>query len=66
MYATTNEANKVIINVTGKKNINLPIMPGQKSKGTKGARVVSVPESTGKNTSPAAAFAALTIGTLPF
>ena len=45
--------------------MNLPMIPGQNNKGKKGARVVTVPESTGTKTSPAAIFAARTIGTFP-
>ena len=37
----------------------------QNASGIKGASVVIVPENTGKNTSPAAIFAALAIGTFP-
>src|SRR5690349_18105784 len=65
IYATINEADKVTINVTGKKYINSPIIPGQNNKGKKGANVVKVPDNTGKNTSPVATLAACTIGTLP-
>ena len=53
------------INVMGKKYMNLPIMPVQKAKGIKGAKVVIVPVSTGKNTSPAAILAAVLISRLP-
>ena len=45
--------------------MNLPITPGQKANGTKGASTTSVPDNTGKNTSPAAILAALRMGTLP-
>ncbi len=38
--------------------MNSPTIPGQNSSGKKGAMVVRVPESTGTNTSPAAAFTA--------
>ena len=54
-----------MIKVTGKKNINLPIMPGQKASGIKGANVVMVPLSTGKKTSPAACLAAIFIFFFP-
>ena len=40
-------------------------MPVQKAKGIKGAKVVIVPVSTGKNTSPAAILAAVLISRLP-
>ncbi len=59
--ATNKDAPSVMIKVTGRLLMNLPMIPGQKSKGTKGMRVVSVPASTGQNTSPAAAFAARTM-----
>ena len=55
-----------MIKVTGRKNMNFPMIPGQKAKGTKGANVVMVPENTGRNTSPAALLAASLMGTLPF
>ena len=45
--------------------MNLPITPGQKANGTNGASTTSVPDNTGKNTSPAAILAALRMGTLP-
>ena len=41
-------------------------MPFQNNKGINGAKVVRVPEKTGKNTSPAAILAASTILLLPF
>ncbi|MCY1521779.1 hypothetical protein D9M68_566060 [compost metagenome] len=53
------------MSVTGRKNINLPIIPGQNKSGAKGASVVNVPENTGRKTSPAAILAAFTIGILP-
>ena len=56
----------VIINVIGKPFINEPIIPGQNNKGKNGAKVVIVPASTGRNTSPAAFLAAVLIGTFPF
>ena len=65
IYATTNDASKVMIRVIGKKNINLPITPCQNASGINGARVVMVPAKTGRNTSPAAIFAAFLIGTFP-
>jgi len=40
--------------VTGMKYMNLPVIPGQKARGKKGASVVSVPDRIGLNTSPAA------------
>lgn len=46
-YATSNEAVRVIIRVTGKECMNEPITPGQNSKGKKGASVVIVPANTG-------------------
>src|SRR5438045_1116114 len=46
--------------------MNLPMMPGQKSRGKKGARVVNVPDNTGTNTSPAAMRAAMAEEYLPF
>ena len=42
----------------GKYIINLPTMPGQNASGKNGAMVVSVPVKIGRNTSPAAIFAA--------
>ena len=45
--------------------MNLPITPGQKANGINGANTTSVPDNTGKKTSPAAIFAAFRIGTLP-
>ena len=45
--------------------MNSPITPFQKASGINGANVVAVPLNTGKNTSPAAIFAAFFIGTLP-
>ncbi len=45
--------------------MNFPITPGQKARGTKGANTTKVPDNTGMNTSPAAIFAALRIGTFP-
>src|SRR6201996_6074083 len=65
MYATTSDANKVIISVIGRKNIKGPIKLFQNAKGTNGAKVVMVPENTGINTSPAAILAALVIGIAP-
>ncbi|HNL07745.1 MAG TPA: hypothetical protein PKH93_09235, partial [Chitinophagales bacterium] len=56
--ATINDAKRVMMSVTGRKNMNFPIMPCQKAKGTKGARVVSVPAKTGTKISPAARLAA--------
>ena len=35
MYATTNDANNVMINVIGRKNINLPMIPFQNASGKK-------------------------------
>ena len=46
--------------------MNFPMMPGQNSKGIKGANVVSVPAKTGTNTSPAAYLAASTLLIFPF
>ena len=46
--------------------MNLPIIPGQNNNGKNGASVVSVPASTGINTSPAAIFAAMTDVIFPF
>lgn len=43
----------------------MPIKLFQKASGTKGAKVVIVPENTGRNTSPAAILAASLIGTFP-
>ncbi len=54
-----------MIKVIGRNFINSPIVPGQKASGTNGASTTSVPESTGRNTSPAAILAALRMGTLP-
>ena len=51
-----------MIKVTGKKNMNFPTMPFQNAKGMKGARVVIVPDKTGRKTSPAAFFAASLMG----
>ena len=45
--------------------MNFPMMPGQNNNGTNGARVVSVPASTGMKTSPAAYFAASTAEIFP-
>ena len=53
------------IKVTGKKNMNLPITPCQNANGINGAKVVSVPDNTGTNTSPAASLAAFFMGTFP-
>ena len=50
-----------MIKVTGKKYMNFPTTPCQNANGKKGARVVKVPENTGRKTSPAAFLAALTI-----
>ena len=52
--------------MVGRYTMNLPIMPGQKSKGKKGASVVSVPASTGINTSPAAIRAEMVAEIFPF
>jgi hypothetical protein len=49
----------------GNPNIKLPMSPGQNASGIKGAKEVSVPLNTGKNTSPAAILAAFLIGTFP-
>ena len=65
IYATTSDANSVMISVIGKKNMKCPIKLFQNAKGMKGASVVIVPENTGINTSPAAILAALAIGTAP-
>ena len=46
--------------------MNLPIIPGQKSNGKKGASVVNVPASTGINTSPAAIRAEMVAEIFPF
>ena len=46
--------------------MNLPMIPGQNSKGKNGARVVSVPANTGINTSPAAIFAETVADSFPF
>ena len=46
--------------------MNLPIIPGQNNNGKKGASVVSVPASTGINTSPAATMADFSEVSLPF
>ena len=64
--ATTSEAASVKMSMVGKYTINRPMIPGQKSKGKKGASVVSVPANTGMNTSPAALLVAISIGILPF
>src|SRR5512133_1000639 len=64
IYATISDANSVIIKVTGINTMNFPTTPGQKARGTKGARVVSVPESIGTKTSPAAYFADKGTGSL--
>src|SRR5690606_21084881 len=61
IYATTSDASSVMMSVMGRKNINLPIIPFQNASGTNGARVVSVPDNTGRKTSPVAILAALTI-----
>ena len=53
------------MSVIGKKNMNLPMMPGQNANGKNGESVVSVPVNTGTNTSPVAIFAAFLIGTFP-
>ncbi|OIQ69165.1 hypothetical protein GALL_492360 [mine drainage metagenome] len=53
------------MSVIGRKNIKCPIRLFQNARGIKGASVVIVPEKTGKNTSPAAIFAAFLIGTAP-
>ena len=45
--------------------MNLPMIPGQNASGINGESVVSVPESTGRKTSPVAILAALMIGTFP-
>ena len=42
----------------GRYTMNLPMIPGQKSNGKNGARVVMVPARTGINISPAAIFVA--------
>src|SRR5688572_20448488 len=65
IYATSNEAISVMISVIGRKNMNSPMSPSQNASGINGASVVSVPDNTGTNTSPAAAFAAFAIGTFP-
>src|SRR6218665_14540 len=65
IWATSNEASKATIKVMGKYTMNSPMMPGQNAKGMKGASTTSVPVSTGTNTSPAANFAALRMGTFP-
>ena len=44
--------------------MNLPTIPFQNANGIKGARVVIVPDKTGRNTSPAAFFAASLMGNL--
>ena len=48
------------------KTINLPTTPGQNARGKNGARVVSVPDRIGTNTSPAANFADEAISILVF
>src|SRR5689334_14210057 len=65
MYATSSEASNAMISVMGKYFMKLPITPGQKASGMNGASTTSVPDNTGRNTSPAAILAALRIGTLP-
>ena len=50
-----------MIKVTGRKYMNLPTTPCQNANGKNGASVVSVPDKTGRNTSPAAFFAESTI-----
>src|SRR6266436_1241346 len=57
-YATTSDAERERIKVTGNACINEPITPGQNSNGKNGASVVNVPARTGANTSPAAFLAA--------
>ncbi len=58
----TNPTNRdelsVMISVVGKKAMNSPTMPGQKSIGAKAASVVAVAAMTGTATSPVASFAA--------
>ena len=44
--------------------MNLPTIPFQNANGIKGASVVIVPDKTGRNTSPAAFFAASLMGNL--
>ena len=46
--------------------MNLPMIPGQNKRGKNGARVVTVPDSTGTKISPAALLAACSTGILPF
>src|SRR5579862_2204654 len=46
--------------------MNLPMMPGQNNNGKNGASVVSVPDNTGINTSPAAILAAMVEFIFPF
>ena len=45
--------------------MNFPMMPGQNKSGKKGAKVVTVPERTGTNISPAAILAARSTGIRP-
>lgn len=49
--ATNIDATKATIKVIGIYSINLPIIPGQKIRGKKGAIVVRVPAKTGAATS---------------
>ena len=53
------------MSIVGRYTINLPIIPGQKSNGIKGASVVSVPAKTGTHTSPAAIIALFSDDSLP-
>ena len=64
--ATTKDAASVKMSIVGRYIMNFPMMPGQKSNGKKGARVVTVPAKTGINTSPAAIRAAIPVGMRPF
>ena len=66
MNATISEAANVKISIVGRYTMNLPMMPGQNSRGKKGANVVTVPANTGMNTSPAAMRAAMLVDNLPF
>jgi len=56
--ATNKEEVSTIIKVMGRYFKNSPTIPGQKSKGTKAAKVVAVEAIIGKATSPVPYFAA--------
>ena len=63
--ATSKDAASVKMSMVGRYTIKRPIIPGQKSNGKKGARVVMVPASTGIKISPAAILVAASTGILP-